>query len=271
MERERKWGKREGEEQLLLTGNLWGPTAGLGWLWAGGIKGTAMREREKERARERGVDGGGGEKWKWGAVGKERVVIVEREETIRHLHAKGCYTDLHLKFWGSPHIFTQLGTDQGAQGNIKYMRIICQTQQIKMNKTYAIWQHLAQCNSITGFFHIAGILHQNKYCNCMSTSTTGKHSTGIYHLNKYRRTDINTDIYTNTCTHRLNHNQRQSLIFQNTSSSQEQNPNPHMRTYTLWYTHTSFANKISILAWTDRPDKPISGNEMVMPPEKKWG
>lgn len=26
---------REQEEQLLLTGNLWGPTAGLGWLGTG--------------------------------------------------------------------------------------------------------------------------------------------------------------------------------------------------------------------------------------------
>lgn len=42
------------------------------------------------------------------------MVIVEREEPIRHLHAKGCYTDIHVKFYirVSAHILTQLGTDQ---------------------------------------------------------------------------------------------------------------------------------------------------------------
>lgn len=67
-------------------------------------------------------------------------MIVEREEPIRHLHAKGCYTDIHVKFYirVAPHIFTQLGIDQEAQGNIKYMRIICQIQLIKMNKTFAV-------------------------------------------------------------------------------------------------------------------------------------
>ena len=61
------------------------------------------------------------------------MVIVEREEPIRHLHAKGCYTDIHVKFYIrlAPHIVPQLGTEQAAQGNIKYMRIICQMQKNK--------------------------------------------------------------------------------------------------------------------------------------------
>lgn len=42
------------------------------------------------------------------------MVIVEREEPIRHLHAKGCYTDIHVKVYirVSPHILTQPGTDR---------------------------------------------------------------------------------------------------------------------------------------------------------------
>lgn len=68
------------------------------------------------------------------------MVIVEREEAIRYLHAKGCYTDTRVKFYirVAAHIFPQLGMDQGAQGNIKCMRIICHMHPIKMNKTFAV-------------------------------------------------------------------------------------------------------------------------------------
>lgn len=45
---------------------------------------------EIERGRERGK----GE----GAVAK-RLVKLEREEAIRHLHAKCCYTDMQVKFY----------------------------------------------------------------------------------------------------------------------------------------------------------------------------
>lgn len=49
-----------------------------------------------------------------GSRQRERVVMEEKEEPIRHLYAKGSYTDIHVTFYirAAAHIFTHLGTDQ---------------------------------------------------------------------------------------------------------------------------------------------------------------
>lgn len=56
-----------------------------------------------------------------GSRQRERVVMEEKEEPIRHLYAKGSYTDIHVTFY----IFTHLGTDQERKETLRHMRIIC--------------------------------------------------------------------------------------------------------------------------------------------------
>lgn len=103
----------------------------------------------------------------------------------------------------------------------------------------------------------------------MSTFRAGKHSIGIYDLHKY--INKQTDIYKHILTHThliITTGNPWSSRTRLSLRSKLKPPHAHSDTH-IKHTHTRFANKISIWAWTDRPDKPISGNEMVMPPEKK--